>query len=461
MGRGMGHHGPVSGYPRRAGNLVTPWIDGVPFYERLLAAMRGARVRVWAIVSFIAPDFRFNDGTLWWDLLDECVARGVEVRVLFWRNPGFFKTDHVFLGGAKDREFLQRRGAAWAGRWDSSGADRGHCHHQKGYVIDAEEEEGAVAFVGGMVLSTSTLARPGHAEGLAKHDAFVELQGPVVVDAARNFVQRWNLARMDEEAPPWPDALRAGALAWPEVVPPVCGESEVQLTRTVQAGCYECVEGEASIFDHYKTAIARARRTIYIENQHPGELTLLKLVGEALARGVQVVMVVPAEPMRAICVAAAEVVALGDGFVGHRYGPTFRALAELAAYPGFTLAALARSDPDGGRREIYVHAKLCIVDGAWATIGSANLVDLSLLKDHTELNASIWDPRVCLKLLCELVNEHTGEVVADDVEALAVMARSARASRDSLMNGGPVLAGCHALDAARYGVEVIAQGRGG
>lgn len=26
-------------YPRRAGNLVTPWIDGVPFYERLLGAV--------------------------------------------------------------------------------------------------------------------------------------------------------------------------------------------------------------------------------------------------------------------------------------------------------------------------------------------------------------------------------------------------------------------------------------
>lgn len=33
----------VSVYPRRSGNVVTPWIDGVPFYDRLLAAVRAAR----------------------------------------------------------------------------------------------------------------------------------------------------------------------------------------------------------------------------------------------------------------------------------------------------------------------------------------------------------------------------------------------------------------------------------
>jgi phosphatidylserine/phosphatidylglycerophosphate/cardiolipin synthase-like enzyme len=94
-----------------------------------------------------------------------------------------------------------------------------------------------------------------------------------------------------------------------------------------------------------------------------------------------------------------------------------------------------------------------VVDGEWATIGSANLVDLSMLADHTELNVSIWDADVARRLVCQLVEEHTGEAVSDDVAALAVAARSARASRASLMRGGPVLAGCYALDAARYGQD--------
>jgi len=148
------------------------------------------------------------------------------------------------------------------------------------------------------------------------------------------------------------------------------------------------------------------------------------------------------------------VMALGEGFAAHRYGPTFRGLAALGGYSGFTLAALARSDPDGTHREIYTHAKLCVVDGECMTIGSANLVDLSMLADHTELNATIWDGPVCLKMLCDLVGEHTGAVVSGDVEALAEMTRVARASRDNLLNGGSVIAGCYALDPARYGLDL-------
>lgn len=437
-------------YPRRAGNLVIPWIDGVPFYERLLAAIRGARARVWAIVSFIEPAFRFPDGTAWWDLLDECAARGVEVRVLFWRNPRFFKTGHVFLGGAADREFLAMRGARWAARWDSSGDDPGHCHHQKGFVIDAGADD-ATAFVGGMVLSTATLARPGHRDGMAKHDAFVELRGPVVLDAIANFVQRWNLARIDAEAPPWPNDGAAGPLAPPERAPPACGDVEAQLCRTIRAGDYGSA-GEATIREHYLGAIRGAVRTIYIENQHPGELAILTEIEGALRRGVRVAMIVPAAPMGAIVQAGREVAALGTNAHTHRYGPTFTRLAGLGEYQHFTLAALARSDRvgDGWRvREIYTHAKLCVVDGAWATCGSANLVDLSMLADHTELNASFWGAATCMPLLRTLVAEHTGVAAADDVAALDAIATAARAGAASRAAGGPV-DGCHALDPRGY-----------
>lgn len=463
-------HGP---YPRRPGNRVIAWIDGVPFYERLAAAMLTARARLWAVVSFIEPGFCFPDGTSWWDLLDRCQARGVDVRVLFWRNPGFFKTAHTFAGGPDDRALLARRGAAWAARWDSSGEDPRHCHHQKAFVVDAGEPD-AIAFIGGMVLSRATLARPGHHRGLEKHDAFLELHGPAVADAEHNIVQRWNHARVDPTAPAWPDDARSNSLEMPTRVPPPCGDVDVQLCRTLAPGVYpgptrapgaapfDCSGGEATILEHYRAAFAAARRTIYIENQHPGEHSLLALLDDALARGVRVVMIVPGDPMRAIYQAAAEVATLAQERRAdtHRYGPTFLRLAALARHPGFTLAALARSDAAPGsawtHREIYCHAKLCVVDGAWATIGSANFVDLSLARDHTELNASIWGRDTCLPLLRRLVGEHTDGAIsedADDVAALDAIAVRARASRESLRRGGPVLAGCYALDPARYGQD--------
>nr|WP_276599111.1 phospholipase D-like domain-containing protein [Nannocystis sp. SCPEA4] len=317
-----------------------------------------------------------------------------------------------------------------------------------------------------MVLSTATLAHPGHHRGLHKHDAFLELHGPVVADAEHNFVQRWNLARQDPAAPPWPDQLRAGPLAWPDRLPPARGDVRVQLARSLAPDCYrgptsivgarefDSAGGEATVLAHYLAAFAAARRTIYIENQHPGQHALLVALDAALRRGVRVVMVVPADPMPAIWHAAGEVAELARHGRAHehRYGPTFERLAALAAHPGFTLAALARSDDDG-HREIYTHAKLCIVDGAWATLGSANLVDLSLDRDHTELNAAWWGRTHCLPLLLQLVAEHTDVHAGDDLEALDRFAAHARASRDSLVRGGPVLGGCYALDPATYAVQ--------
>jgi phosphatidylserine/phosphatidylglycerophosphate/cardiolipin synthase-like enzyme len=142
----------------------------------------------------------------------------------------------------------------------------------------------------------------------------------------------------------------------------------------------------------------------------------------------------------------------------HRYGPTFRALAALADHPGFTLAALARSDAgssDWLHREIYTHAKLCIVDGEWLTLGSANFVDLSLEADHSELNATIWGAATAMPLLRSLCSEHTDQdlFALDDRDALARLGELARASRASLVAGGPVLGGCYALDPARYGLD--------
>jgi hypothetical protein len=99
-------------------------------------------------------------------------------------------------------------------------------------------------------------------------------------------------------------------------------------------------------------------------------------------------------------------------------------LAELATLENFVLAGLSVANPDRphGYQIEYVHSKVprlvhldrlrtnitvcvcvcvrvcrvvprsqvAIVDGEWFTGGSANLVDLSMEKDHTELNISVW-----------------------------------------------------------------------
>jgi hypothetical protein len=49
-----------------------------------------------------------------------------------------------------------------------------------------------------------------------------------------------------------------------------------------------------------------------------------------------------------------------------------------------------------------------IVDQQFVAIGSANFVDISFQKDHTELNVSSWDESFANTLLYQLLREHLG-----------------------------------------------------
>ncbi|MCA9718587.1 MAG: phosphatidylserine/phosphatidylglycerophosphate/cardiolipin synthase family protein, partial [Myxococcales bacterium] len=209
-------------YPPRPGNLVTPWVDGVAFYGRLHAVLRAATRCVWGAISFMHRDFRFPDGTPLWDALDACAARGVDVRLLFWRNARFSTagptdqpTRNVFHGLPEDLALLRREGSRLRARWDDSGGDPRHCHHQKTWLVDVGEA-GELAFVGGMTLGTTTVDDAAHLRPSSRHDVFCELRGPAAVDVAHNFAQRWNeAARGPETPPPWPDRARADDLPMP------------------------------------------------------------------------------------------------------------------------------------------------------------------------------------------------------------------------------------------------------
>ena len=68
-------------------------------------------------------------------------------------------------------------------------------------------------------------------------------------------------------------------------------------------------------------------------------------------------------------------------------------------------------------------------DDVFATIGSCNLRTRSL-QNHTELNASVYDPSMVRALRCELFSEHlmTSTEDLDDRAALRLYAEIARAN---------------------------------
>jgi phosphatidylserine/phosphatidylglycerophosphate/cardiolipin synthase-like enzyme len=118
----------------------------------------------------------------------------------------------------------------------------------------------------------------------------------------------------------------------------------------------------------------------------------------ALKRGVFVVLLVPGEP---------------EPYVAQwRQNPEraafFEQIEALGRHENFTLAALAGPTQTDGRRYVYVHAKLMLIDDVWATIGSCNLHANSLY-GHSEMNASVWDSNAVKALRCQLFLEHLGQ----------------------------------------------------
>jgi cardiolipin synthase len=420
-------------YPLRPGNLVRPLVDGVPAFRRIAEAVEAARHSVWLTVTFYSPEFRFPDGKgSVFDVLDRAAARGLDVRMLFWR-PNLESSGYglTFPGSQTNRDLLRARDSRFRIRWDRAPA--AYCQHQKSWLIDPGQPA-ETAFVGGINL-TFPPALPGHLDGSERHDVYVEVSGPSATDVHHNFVQRWNEAserHLDDGV--WADDGTV-PLAFPSQVSRARGESSVQIQRMAHPGRYsdgratpgghpyDIAAGERSILEQYRRAIEAARSSIYIENQALPVPEIALLLEDALKRGIEIIMLVPADPEDHVRAARLNP-ARADFFARNE---------ALGRHDNFTLAGIAAPDGRGGRKAIYVHAKIMLVDDAWATIGSCNLHAYSL-SGHTEMNASIWDRDVVRALRCALLAEHLGLETADldDRTALRLYRQIASRNRSGI-----------------------------
>jgi cardiolipin synthase len=456
-----GRHIPFVGsgsYPARAGNAVRPLVDGEPAFRRICEAVEAARHSVWLTVAFIGEDFEMPDGRGGlFDVLDRAVGRGLDVRVIFWRvNPEAASVEaETFPGSPEQHKMLRARESRFRARWDR--AQKAYCQHQKSWVIDAGQPS-ETTFVGGINLGRAEVVAPGHRilDGEPHvHDVYVEVTGPAATDVHHNFVQRWNEASdrgLDHGT--WGHA-GDDDLAFPSELSAPRGPSMVQIQRTVRAGHYrdgrpspdasgfDIAAGEFSIFDQYQQAIDAARRSIYIEDQALGAPAIVAKLKQALERGLEVVVLTPAD-------------AYGEMQAARKRPESaafFELLASLGTYERFALVGIAGPDADGARSNVYVHAKIMLIDDSWATIGSCNIGQRSFFGD-TEMNASFWDPDVVGALRVELLAEHLGldTGALDDRAALALYRQIAEANRLKRDAGNADWQGnAFALDPATYG----------
>jgi cardiolipin synthase len=443
-------------YPTRSGNLVRPWIDGEPAFRRICEVIEAAQQSVWATVTFMWPSFQMPHGRgAPLDVLERAARRGIDVRLIFWRpdDETARLRRNAFWGSAEHFDALSRRYPQVNIRWDR--AQPRYCQHQKTWLIDAGLDA-ATSFVGGINLNPHSLVMPGHSGEGHNHDVYVELTGPAVADVQHNFVQRWNEAsERTADDGRWGSGS-AEDLAFPDHTPPERGAAYVQIQRTTHPGRYanghpppsgsafDIASGEQTNLDQYCAAISWARRTIYMENQYLEVPEIVAALEDALARGVEVILLLPAVPELA---SSAPVTQERLTFLASR--------THLASYENFTLCGIAGLGDDGRRKPVYVHSKLMLIDDAWATVGSCNLHHYSLF-GNGELNAAFWDPAAVQALRVELFQEHLAVDTSamGDVDALRLFRRIAHENRQRHERSDPNWQGLAIrLDAATYGQE--------
>lgn len=439
--------GAVSGsYPVRDGNRVLPMVGADTFFLRLCDAVDAARHSIWVTIAFWDRSFVFPEGRGGLlDALDRAVARGVDARLLIWRpNPEAKQHPIMFGGTAEHRDMLRRHGTRVKIRWDRA-LDR-YCQHQKSWVIDAGFPS-ETAFVGGANLTTRSYDR--------HHDVYLEVTGPSATDVHHNFVQRWNEAsERESEDGNW-NCEATDRLPFPHAVSAPQGSSRVQVQRMLHATRYfdghptpggqpfDAARGERSIAEQYVRAIDAARHSIYLENQAIPIMEIASPLARALERGVDVVLLVPTKPEAYVFAARND----------PAERPRFEGVELLGRHPNFVFAGIAgrdAHDPD----PLYVHAKLMIVDDAWATIGSCNLHAYSLT-GHCEMNASIWDGTVAHDLLRQLIALRVGRSadLLDDRAAFGLLRQVGDDNRRRMACGEPLREGLAiTLLPERYGL---------
>lgn len=456
-------------YPVRDGNAVCPLIDGALAFGRLCDAVAAAGRSVWVTIAFHERAFRMpGEHGSFFDVLDRARARGLDVRVIFWRAPELEASEPGthFSGTEDERRWLGERGSRFLARWDRLPTPL--CHHQKSWLIDAGAAT-EIAFVGGINLDDASVAVPGHPHRDAGniHDVYLELRGPAATDVHHNFVQRWNEASERTRADgAWPDPAAADDLPFPRAVSPPAGPVPVQITRNVRPACYtngaptpggaafdtafdtvfDIRRGEHSILEQYIAAIDAAQRTIYIEDQLIASAMIIGRLYAALDRGVNVVFVVPGKAHPEF------VQARQSG----EHALAFAFFDRLRERERFTLAGIASNhspaEGPGKYHDVYVHSKIMLVNDAWATIGSANVADRSF-RDDTEMNASFWHADTVRALRCALFDEHLAQDTRalDDRAALGLFREIAHENRVRRTVGEPLAGLAFGIDPARYG----------
>ncbi|GAB4202001.1 MAG: cardiolipin synthase [Sandaracinaceae bacterium] len=315
------------------GNRVELLVGALPTYDALISAIDTATEHVH--LEFYA--FRRGEAaTRVVQALERAAGRGVKVRLLY---DAFGS-----LGVGRTLSSLRRAGGEAFPFFPLDPVRRAATinlrNHRKLVVVD-----GKLGFCGGINVGD---------EFVPWRDVMLRLEGPVVAQLQAVFVEDWFFATREE--------LDDRACF------PRLDEAGDAVLQIVQSGPDQTVE---SIHRLYFAAIAAARERVWISTPYfvPDRAVLVALQTAAL-RGVDVRLVVPAHSNYPVAKWAGESFydeLLGAGVRIFEYGPEM------------------------------LHTKALVVDGTFATVGSANL-DVRSFRLNFELVAVVYDGDIVFEL---------------------------------------------------------------
>ena len=384
---------------------MTVLVDGDRYFPEVLGELRCTESGDWVYLTDLQSDGDEQldgPGSEVGGVLADAARRGVSVRGLLWRSH---PAGH---GAAEVTNVLLSRTVNDAGGdvvLDHRVRRKGS-HHQKVVVIHRGSLDTAdrdVAFLGGIDLAHGRHDGPPHhgdrqplhlsdaryGDRPPWHDVQIRIDGPAVQQVSWTFGERW----LDPNPLDRPTPARAlrhalsrnrperGKLADPDRSPAPCGTHAVQVLRTYPARRppYPFArDGERSIARAYMKAFANAQQFIYLEDQYLWSLAATDALCAALRANADLrcAIVIPRYPDPSGVLGAAS-----------RFG-RWRVERALTRAGGDRVSIYDLENDEG--IPIYVHAKVCIVDDTWMTVGSDNLNRRSWTHD-SEICCAVMD----------------------------------------------------------------------
>ena len=384
-----------------AGNEVRALVHGAEYFRELVRSL--AQVRAGDLVLFTDwrgdPDEALDESTSVSRALCSAAARGAVVRGLVWRSH----LDELSLSEQENRHLGEEIEAAGGQCLLDQRVRPGGSHHQKFVVLrHPGRSELDVAFVGGIDLCHSRnddalhrgdpQRQPMAAVYGARppwHDVQLAIHGPAVGDVETVFRERWSdpapltrnpINRISEAVRRDPRKARPLPEQLPDPAPR--GTAHVQLLRTYayrRPGYPFAPDGERSVARGYNKAIARAQSLIYLEDQYLWSAEVVRCFADVLRRnaGLRLIAVIPHHPDQD------GKLSTPPNLVGRQ-----QALDVLrAAGPG---RVGIYGIENHAATPVYVHAKVCVVDDVWASVGSDNINRRSWTHD-SELSCAVLD----------------------------------------------------------------------